>query len=96
VIYPTLTYLADASAALVHEVGNHDELTGVGARARPCTGLPPKDAAALAVGLNLFSEIKQQHRDLPLLTEFATHFKAFMQSMKQRPGPADAPVPVQH
>jgi Domain of Unknown Function with PDB structure (DUF3861) len=84
-----------AAAALVLEVGNHDELSSIVSRARQRGDLPPDEAAAFAVGLKLFSEVMLQHRDLPLFADFAPHFKAFMQRVKQRPASAGASASVQ-
>ena len=76
---------APASAPLVLEVGSHDNLADIVARARQRGDLPPADAAAFVVGLKLFSEVMLQHRELPLFADFGLHFRAFMQRLKQRP-----------
>jgi len=84
-----------AAPPLILEVGNHDELAGIVARARQRGDLPSDDAAAFAIGLKLFSEVMLQHRELPLFADVAPHFKAFMQRLKQRPQPALGSVEVQ-
>lgn len=70
---------------LSFEVGNHDDLPTIVARARQRADLPAKDATAFAIGLKLFSEVMLQHRELPLFADFAPHFKAFVQTLKQKP-----------
>lgn len=77
-----------AAEPLCLEVGNHDDIAAIVARMRQRGDLPAQDAAAFAVGLKLFSEVMLQHRALPLFSEFAPHFKAFMQRLKQRPEPS--------
>lgn len=88
----TLDHLAlpDGSAptparSLSFETGNHDDILTIVERMRGRGDLPDGDATALAVGLKLFSEVMLQHRGLPLFADFAPHFKAFMQTLKQRP-----------
>ncbi len=71
--------------SLSFETGNHDDILAIVARMRQRGELPEADATALAVGLKLFSEVMLQHRGLPLFADFAPHFKAFMQQLKQRP-----------
>ncbi len=82
--------LPDGSApmpprSLQFEVGNHDDILAIVERMRGRSDLPTSDATALAVGLKLFSEVMLQHRGLPLFADFAPHFKAFMQQLKQGP-----------
>ena len=71
-------------------VGQHDDLATIVARARQRGDLPADDAAAFAIGLKLFGGVMLQHRHLPLFAQFAPHFKAFMQMLKQPPGSTDA------
>lgn len=75
----------DKPEALSFEVGNHDDILGIVTRMRQRGDLPAADATAFAVGLKLFSEVMLQHRSAPLFADFAPHFKAFMQQLKQRP-----------
>lgn len=70
---------------LSFEAGNHDDILSIVARLSGRSDLPEVDAAAFGVGLKLFSEVMLQHRGLPLFAEFAPHFKAFMQRLKQPP-----------
>lgn len=74
-----------AAEALSFETGNHDDILAIVERMRQRGDLPEADATAFAVGLKLFSEVMLQHRGLPLFADFAPHFKAFMQQLKQRP-----------
>ncbi len=71
--------------SLQFEAGNHDDILAIVERMRSRGDLPEADATALAVGLKLFSEVMLQNRGLPLFTDFAPHFKAFMQQLKQGP-----------
>lgn len=73
---------------LSFEVGNHDDIFAIVARMRQRGDLPEADATALALGLKLFSEVMLQHRELPLFSDFAPHFKAFMQTLKRGPAAA--------
>lgn len=75
----------ESPQTLSFETGNHDDILAIVGRVRERGDLPEADATALAVGLKLFSEVMLQHRGLPLFAEFAPHFKAFMQQLKQRP-----------
>lgn len=71
--------------ALSFDTGNHDDILAIVDRMRQRGDLPEADATACAVGLKLFSEVMLQHRGLPLFVDFAPHFRAFMQQLKQRP-----------
>jgi hypothetical protein len=74
------------------EAGNHDDILAIAGRMRSRGEFPPDTANALAVGLKLFSEVMLENRGHPLFVDFAPHFRAFMQHLKngaQRSG-ADA------
>lgn len=77
--------LPEPSRSLSFETGNHDDILAIVARMSQRGDLPQDDAMALAVGLKLFSEVMLQHRGHPLFADFAPHFKAFMQQLKQGP-----------
>lgn len=70
---------------LSFETGNHDDILAIVDRMRQRADLPAGDATAFAVGLKLFSEVMLQHRSMPLFADFAPHFKAFIQRLKQGP-----------
>lgn len=85
----TVEHLADPdgqvpadSTPLVFETGNHDEILKIVERLRGHPALPPESAAALGVGLKLFSEVMLENRQSPLFAEFAPHLREFMQKLK--------------
>jgi len=73
------------ASSLSFETGNHDDIIAIVERMRQRGDLPEAEATSFAVGLKLFSEVMLQNRSLPLFADFAPHFKAFMQQLKQRP-----------
>ncbi|NUN59819.1 MAG: DUF3861 domain-containing protein [Burkholderiaceae bacterium] len=85
----TLEHLADAQGApstyespLVFEVGNHDDIFQIVQRMRTRDDFDESSAAALAVGLKLFSEVMLEHKDHPLFASFKPHFSQFMKELK--------------
>lgn len=73
-----------AANPLTFEVGNHDDLMAIVARAQQRGDLPAEEAIAFAVGLKLFSEVMLANRELPLFADFAPHFRDFMHELKAR------------
>jgi len=85
--------LPDGSApvppqSLQFEAGNHDDILAIAKRMNERTSLSEADAQALAIGMKLFGEVMLHNRDLPLFSEFAPHFRSFMQRIKRGPQPA--------
>jgi len=86
----TLEYLggkhADSSkhAPLQFEVGNHDDLFDIIARGQGAGLTDAHEAAALALGLKLFSEVMLKHRKDPLFATLLPAFGEFVDNFKQR------------
>lgn len=72
-----------AQGPISFEVTNHDNIFEIIERAKKRSDLSPEHATAFAVGLKLFSEVMLHNRGLPLFSEFQSHFKTFMQKLKQ-------------
>lgn len=86
----TLEHLADADGAshrppLRFEVENHDEIIAIVARLRSRGDFSQDAAAALGVGLKLFSEVMLHEKSNPLFASFRPHFVQFMKQLKQGP-----------
>lgn len=87
----TLEHLADADGAPSHhpplrfEVGNHDDIIAIVERLRGRGDFSPGAAAALGVGLKLFSEVMLHEMSNPLFVSFRPHFVQFMKQLKQGP-----------
>jgi hypothetical protein len=97
----TVEHLADAhgnpsthAEPLRFEAGNHDDILAIAERMRGRGEFPPDTANALAVGLKLFSEVMLENRGHPLFTEFAPHFRAFMQHLKKGPQRSGGDAPA--
>ncbi|MGH8504736.1 MAG: DUF3861 domain-containing protein [Stenotrophobium sp.] len=67
---------------LCFETGNHDEILGIVDRLRTRSGLPESDAAALGIGLKLFSETLLIHRDAPLFAGLLIPMRQFIGRLK--------------
>ncbi len=67
---------------LVFDAQNHDDLFRIVERARTATGLPPDEAAAMAVGLKLLSEIALTHRRNDLFSDLANDLGTFIGRLK--------------
>lgn len=67
---------------LVFEATNHDDLFAIVERMRARTDLPPEDAAPLAIGLKLFSEVALMHRGSPLFSGLRESLRAFIGRLK--------------
>ncbi len=71
-------------APLQLDVTNHDEILDIVDRLRQKNPFGDEaQAAELAVGLKLFSEVLLRHRAHPLFEELAPAFRSFMQKLKQ-------------
>ncbi len=90
----TLEHLADAHGApsthkpLQFEVGNHDDIIAIVERLRHRDDFTDENAAALGVGLKLFSEVMLENRENPLFSAFRPHFTQFMKDLKGGSGKA--------
>jgi hypothetical protein len=69
---------------LTFEAGNHDDILRIAGRMRARSGFPPDDAAALAIGMKLFSEVMLMNRDDPLFAELRPHMRQFVGALKAR------------
>lgn len=79
--------------ALVFEAGNHDDILRIAGRMREKTGFGRDEAAALAIGMKLFTEVMIAHRDDPLFAALRPHMREFVAGIKARnraEGGADA------
>lgn len=87
----TLEYLAGPhgekpeQAPLFFEAANHDDIFAIVERMRSRPEFDREEAAALAVGLKLFSEVMLTKRELPLFASFVPHFVEFMKTLKKGP-----------
>ncbi len=86
----TVEHLVDAHDSLLpnrqplqFEVGNHDNIFAIVDRVRERVDFDLASAAALAVGLKLFSEVMLENREHPLFQVFAPHFRDFMTTLKK-------------
>ena len=70
--------------ALSFEAVNHDDVIAIAERTRERSGFAPDEAAALAVGLKLFSEVMLKHRDDPLFAALRPHMREFVGKLKAR------------
>ena len=75
---------APLRAPLSFECGNHDDVIAIAERARSRSGFPPDEAAALAVGLKLFTEVMLRHRDDPLFAALRGPMREFVGRLKAR------------
>ncbi|MDP5893513.1 DUF3861 domain-containing protein [Pseudomonas aeruginosa] len=69
-------------APIRFEAASHDDLHDIVARAKALGTFDDEAATAFAIGLKLFGGVMLEHRDHPLLAEFAPHFGQFMRSLK--------------
>ncbi|CAI0840549.1 DUF3861 domain-containing protein [Serratia ficaria] len=74
-------------APLSFEVENHDDILGIVERiqAREDLNFGPRQSAAFAVGLKLFSEVMIENRKHPVFAPLREAFKAFMIGLKKGP-----------
>ena len=71
-------------APLSFDACNHDDVVGIAERARARSGFPPDEAAALAVGLKLFTEVMLKHREDPLFAALRGPMREFVGRLKAR------------
>ncbi|HEX6958027.1 MAG TPA: DUF3861 domain-containing protein [Ferrovibrio sp.] len=69
---------------LSFEVINHDEIIGIVERARAGGEFEEEEAAAMAVGLKLFTEVMLKRRSDPLFAEFEPAMRSFIGKLKAR------------
>jgi hypothetical protein len=92
----TLEYLggkadgANVPAPLSFTAANHDNVFEIIQRVRGSGLYDPDTAAALALGMKLFSEVMLQHRDDPLFTPIAGVYREFIGHFKARMKEANA------
>jgi len=67
---------------LSFETGNHDDLFPIIERARAKGVFDADTAAALALGLKLFTEVMLKHRGHPLFAEVSEPMRAFIGKFK--------------
>ena len=75
---------ADPPAPLSFEVGNHDDIFEIIARVRGAGRFEHDEAAALALGMKLFSEVMLAHRDEPLFAPIAAAYRDYITQFKTR------------
>lgn len=81
------------SDTLSFEVNQHDDLLGIVARVRTAAAFPDADAAALAVGLKLFTGVMLLHRKDPLFADVQPVLRAFIGNLKARVASTTPPQP---
>lgn len=79
--------------ALTFETMNHDEILAIVERLRASRHYEADEAAALAIGLKLFSEVMLKRRDDPLFAEVRPAIRAFIGALKDR-NKAAMPAPA--
>lgn len=72
-----------AGGALVFEARNHDDIPAIVRRLRGKGILPEDQAAALAVGLKLFTEVMLERRGDPLFEELRGPMRDFIGRLKR-------------
>lgn len=70
--------------ALSFEVANHDDVLAIVARVRASGAFERNEAAALAVGLKLFTGVMLRHRRDPLFAEVHPAMRVFIGNLKTR------------
>ena len=68
----------------VFEAGNHDDILRIVERPRIATDLGPDEAAAMAVGLKLLSEVALTHRTEELFSDLSGAPGTFIGKLKAR------------
>lgn len=92
----TLEYLGGraegehAPAPLSFTASNHDNLFDIITRVQNSGAYDPDTAAALALGMKLFSEVMLQHRKDPMFEPIAEAYRAFIGQFKERMKAADS------
>lgn len=69
-------------ASLSFETGNHDDLFPIIERSRAKGVFDADTAAALALGLKLFTEVMLKNRDHPLFADVSAPMRAFIGKFK--------------
>lgn len=69
-------------APLSFETVNHDEILAIVERIRASARYDTDEAAALGLGLKLFSEVMLKRRDDPLFAEIRPAIRAFIGGLK--------------
>jgi hypothetical protein len=77
---------------LVFEAVNHDEIIAIVQRIRAGGDYSADEAAALGIGLKLFSEVMLKHRDDPLFQALRPAVSSFIGGLKARNREAPAPA----
>lgn len=72
----------DAPAPLSFNAGNHDDIFEIIARVQASNRFDPDTAAALALGMKLFSEVMLAHRDDPLFASIAPAYRDYISQFK--------------
>jgi hypothetical protein len=73
-----------APAPLSFQAANHDDLFEIIARVRAAGVFEHDEAAALALGMKLFSEVMLAHRNDPLFAGIAPAYREFIGQFKTR------------
>lgn len=75
---------ADPPGPLSFEAGNHDDIFEIIERVRGSRLFEDDEAAALALGMKLFSEVMLAHRDEPLFAPIAAAYRDYITQFKTR------------
>lgn len=75
---------APLQAPLSFETVNHDEILAIVERLRASSHYEADEAAALGIGLKLFSEVMLKRRDDPLFAAVQPALRAFIGGLKER------------
>jgi hypothetical protein len=73
---------AEAPAPLSFNAGNHDDIFEIIARVRASQRFDDDTAAALALGMKLFSEVMLAHRDDPLFETIGPAYRDYIAQFK--------------
>lgn len=68
--------------SIVFETENHENIIEIAEKLKNLPDLNENDAAALGVGLKLFSGVMMNNKNMSLFKEFLPHFKGFMKNLK--------------
>ena len=77
---------------LTFEAVNHDEILAIVERIRASAQYEQDEAAALGIGLKLFSEVMLKRRDDPLFAAVQPAIRAFIGGLKDRNRQAASPT----
>ena len=80
--------------SLTFEARNHDDILAIVRRVQNRPGMEADEAAALAVGLKLFSEVLLKRRKESPYAELQPHMREFIGAFKAQQAPTDTQRPM--